>query len=272
MKIEEYIKMKVVGLQWPVDCGLRRFVCVSLVFIFHFSFIISASAQAGLPVQRHTVNFESRNGESFTVFMDGNAVNRMPQGYVMVNDVSSQTHEVIVALKYPEQKAAVLQLLPGEPVVTVYVDYDSRLDRLSLYTPSYNLAQTVRGVQGVQGVRGAQEVQGSAGANEELTVPDTLGGVRPATEEDLAAMMLRMKNQTFDSDRLALGKVIVASSRLTAEQIGRLASMLDYSASQVELLKYAYSYCADPQNYYKAIDILTFNSDKRKVMDYIATQ
>jgi hypothetical protein len=64
----------------------------------------------------------------------------------------------------------------------------------------------------------------------------------------------------------------VASSTLKAEQIGRLASLLDFSASQVELLKYAYGYCADPQNYFKAIDILTFNSDKRKVMDFIATQ
>ena len=85
-------------------------------------------------------------------------------------------------------------------------------------------------------------------------------------------MVLRMKGQTFDSDRLALGKVIVASSHLTAEQVGRLAATLDYSASQVDLLKYAYIYCADPQNYYKAIDILTFSGDKKKVMDFIATQ
>lgn len=92
------------------------------------------------------------------------------------------------------------------------------------------------------------------------------------TEEDLAAMILRMRGQTFDSDRLALGKVIVASSHLTAEQTGRLVSTLDYSASQVELLKYAYTYCADPQNYYKAIDVLTFNGDKKKVLDFIATQ
>ena len=102
---------------------------------------------------------------------------------------------------------------------------------------------------------------------------DTTGeGPKVVTEEDLVGMLLRMKGQPFDSDRLALGKVIVASSTLTAEQIGRLAATIDYSASQVEFLKYAFSYCADPQNYYKAIDVLTFNSDKRKVMDYIATQ
>lgn len=226
----------------------------------------------GVPApQRHTVNFESRNYETFTVFVDGTVQNRMPQSRVMVNDVSSQTHEVVVVLKSPEQKAAVLQLLPGEPVVTVYVDYDSRLERMTLYTPSYNLAEKER-VE-VMGFKEAVAAKGSERTNDGLVGADTTAeGPKVVTEEDLVGMLLRMKGQPFDSDRLALGKVIVASSTLTAEQIGRLASTIDYSASQVEFLKYAFSYCADPQNYYKAIDALTFNSDKRKVMDYIATQ
>jgi hypothetical protein len=96
--------------------------------------------------------------------------------------------------------------------------------------------------------------------------------IRRATEEDVAAMVLRMKNQSFDSDRLALGKVIVASSNLTASQIARLAETIDFSSSQVEFLKYAYNYCIDKPNYYQTVDILTFRSDKKKVMDYIATQ
>ena len=92
------------------------------------------------------------------------------------------------------------------------------------------------------------------------------------TEEDLQAMIERMKGQSFNSDRLALGKVIVASSTLTASQIARLAEVIDYSSSQVEFLKYSYTYCVDKVNYYKTVDILTFSSDKRKVLDYIATQ
>ena len=246
-----------------------------LFFTLHFSLFIPARGQGVPAPQRHTVYFEARNNESFTVFVDGNAANQIPQSRVMVNDVSSQSHEVVVVLKHPEQKAAVLQLLPGEPVVKVYVDYDTRLERLALYTPSYNLADKGYGLE-VIGYREAAAAVNSeqlTGNSEQLTGNEgSEVGPKVVTEEDLAAMMMRMKGQTFDSDRLALGKVIVAASRLTAEQIGKLAALLDYSASQVDLLKYAYAYCADPQNYYKAIDILTFNSDKRKVMDYIATQ
>lgn len=250
---------------------MKKIVIALIIFTFHFSLFNSAMAQGVPAPQRHTVNFESRNYETFTVFVDGTVQNRMPQSRVMVNDVSSQTHEVVVLLKSPEQKAAVLQLLPGEPVVTVYVDYDSRLERMTLYTPSYNLAEKER--VDVMGFKEAVAAKGSERTNDGLVGADTTGeGPKVVTEEDLVGMLLRMKGQPFDSDRLALGKVIVASSTLTAEQIGRLASTIDYSASQVEFLKYAFSYCADPQNYYKAIDVLTFNSDKRKVMDYIATQ
>ena len=81
-----------------------------------------------------------------------------------------------------------------------------------------------------------------------------------------------MKSETFDSDRLAAGKVIVASNALTANQIAQLAQTIDFSATQVEFLKYAYVYCVDPVNYQRAVDVLTFSSDKKKVMDYIATQ
>lgn len=250
---------------------MKKIVVALIIFTFHFSLFNSAMAQGVPAPQRHTVNFESRNYETFTVFVDGTVQNRMPQSRVMVNDVSSQTHEVVVVLKSPEQKAAVLQLLPGEPVVTVYVDYDSRLERMTLYTPSYNLAEKER--VDVMGFKEAVAAKGSERTNDGLVGADTTAeGPKVVTEEDLVGMLLRMKGQPFDSDRLALGKVIVASSTLTAEQIGRLASTIDYSASQVEFLKYAFSYCVDPQNYYKAIDVLTFNSDKRKVMDYIATQ
>ena len=250
---------------------MKKIVIALIIFTFHFSLFTSAMAQGVPAPQRHTLSFESRNYETFTVFVDGTVQNRMPQSRVMVNDVSSQTHEVVVVLKSPEQKAAVLQLLPGEPVVTVYVDYDSRLERMTLYTPSYNLAEKER--VDVMGFKEAVAAKGSERTNDGSVGADTTGeGPKVVTEEDLVGMLLRMKGQPFDSDRLALGKVIVASSTLTAEQIGRLASTIDYSASQVEFLKYAFSYCVDPQNYYKAIDVLTFNSDKRKVMDYIATQ
>lgn len=223
---------------------------------------------------RYTVNFESRNGESFTVFMDGEVMNRMPQSRVLISDVSDQRHEVVVVLKRPVQKAAVLYLLPADPNVLVNVVYDARLETLSLYTPGHNLADRVghgeHRVGGYSENTRAVDVLRQKEERKEVRMADN--GSRPASDEDVNAMVVRMKNQSFDSDRLALGKVIVTSSTLTAMQIARLVETLDYSSSQVELLKYAYHYCLDPKNYYKALEVLTFSTDRRKVQDYIATQ
>lgn len=218
--------------------------------------------------KRYTVNFESHRGESFSVFMDGDLVNRMPQGRVTVPDVSDRTHEVVVVLKRPVQKAAVLNLLPGEPTVMVNVVYDERTEELSLYTPSHNRAESREVALPSVSAKVATIQDVGIGKGKESTEMQ----LDSVTEEELQGMMVRMKGQTFDSDRLALGKVIVASSALSASQIARLAELIDYSSSQVEFLKYAYSYCADKQNYYTTVDILTFSSDKRKVLDYIATQ
>lgn len=228
--------------------------------------------------KRYVVNFESHHGESFTVFMDGNEVNRMPQSRVVVRDVSDQTHEVVVVLKRPESKVAVLQLLPGEATVTVNVNYDSRSEMLSLFTPAHNRADKNDLRREKERMKRAEEAKKptTLNVNSDTTVVAAPGEGsdenKLATEEDLKGMLARMKAVSFDSDRLALGKVIVASSNLTADQIARLTETLDYSASQVELLKYAYHYCADPVNYFKTVDILTFTADKKKVMDYIATQ
>ena len=225
----------------------------------------------GVPApQRHTVRFESQHGEAFTVFIDGELQNRMPQTRVMVSNVSPQAHEVIVVLKRPTEKAAVINIRPGEPNMMVNVNYDRRLERLYLYTPAHNRADYVEPLP-------------------ELKVPKTYAGQRPVvvvvneavpqdtaviyTQEQVDSMVVRLKGQSFDSDRLALAKVIVASAAtLNAEQIARLAQTIDFSNSRVEFLKYAYHYCVDPVNYTVAVNTLTFSSDKRKVLDYIAAQ
>lgn len=246
-----------------------------LIIVFFMGGMVMAQGGHLPHPSRYTVNFESHHGESFTVFMDGEIMNRMPQSRVMVSDVSDRTHEVVVILRRPTQKAAVLNLLPGEPNVTVTVNYNAHNDEFLLYTPSVNRADS-REVPPLvapahTGAAPAEPAHSVGQPHHNPSYGEPLE-VRRATEEDVNAMVARMKKQTFDSDRLALGKVIVASANLTAGQIARLAETIDFSSSQVDFLKYAYHYCIDKVNYQLAIDVLTFSTDKKKVVDYIATQ
>lgn len=234
-------------------------------------FFSMLSAQPGRPgsvppPMRYNVSFESHHGETFSVFVDGDLMNRMPQSRVLVNDIGDQTHEVVVVLKRPAEKAAVLMLRPGEPNVTVNVSYDARQEMLHLFTPTYNRPD---GDHDRRFRHGRPEMPAVDGY--EPYVP-TEANTRQATDEDVDMMVLQLKAQSFDNERLSLAKTLVSSALFTAAQIARLAQTIDFSNSQVDFLKYAYQYCSDPQGYARAIEVLTFNSDKKKVADYIATQ
>lgn len=244
---------------------------IALLLIALFTSQVVLQAQPGKPgavppPTRFNVSFESQHGETFTVFLDGDQMNRMPQSRVMVNDISDQTHEVVVVLKRPAAKATVLQLRPGEANVTVNVNYDMRQEQLYLYTPAYNRPDG--GLQ-ARNRRPARSVDESDDFDP-LPVDDQ--PTRLATDDDVDMMVLQLKAQSFDNERLALAKTLVSSALFTSDQIARMGHTIDFSNSQVEFLKYAYQYCVDPREYSRAIEILTFNTDKKKVQDYIATQ
>lgn len=244
---------------------------IAILLIAIFTSQVMLQAQPGKPGSvpppaRYNVSFESQHGETFTVFLDGDQMNRMPQSRVMVNDISDQTHEVVVILKRPAAKAAVLQLRPGEANITVNVNYDMRQEELYLYTPAYNRPDGA----GYARNRHIERTVDDNYAYDPLPVDEQ--PTRLATDDDVDMMVLQLKAQSFDNERLALAKTLVSSALFTSDQIARMGHTIDFSNSQVEFLKYAYQYCVDPREYSRAIEILTFNTDKKKVQDYIATQ
>ena len=250
---------------------MRKSILVVLITLLT---TLTAIGQSTRPVEgtlpaptRYNVSFESQHGESFSVFIDGDLVNRMPQSRVTVNDMGDQTHEVVVVLKRPAEKAAVLMLRPGEPNVTVNVNYDMRQESLYLYTPAYNRPDGDGQKRKTDRGKRVEDVD----QWDDMPLADE-SDLREASDDDVEMMVLQLRAQSFDNERLALAKTLVSSARFTSAQIARMCHTIDFSNSQVEFLKYAYSYCSDPKAYGKAIEVLTFNSDKKKVTDYIATR
>lgn len=251
-----------------------------LALTLTFSFLCwTVLAQGNAPVASttppptyYTVNFVSQHGETFSVYIDGDLQNRLPQGRVLVSNVTDQVHEVVVVMKRPLDKVAVLRLRPGEKVVTVNVNYDSRIGQLYLYTAAHNRPDMEQRNALREETTRVVQMREAAKPPESQSAGDSPMGVRGVTPDELDSMIVRMRAQRFDNDRLALGKVIVASSQLNAGQIATLAQTIDFSSSQVDFLKYSYGYCIDPVNYHRAVEVLTFTSDRRKVLDYIATQ
>lgn len=255
-----------------------------LALVLMCAMTITVSAQAWIPKQnaldntqnekRSIVNFESRHGEAFTVFIDGDPANRMPQGRVTVNNVSRQPHEVVVVLRRPAEKAAVLNMVPGEDNVIVNVDYDINNGYLHLYTAPCNRQHITPPTEissiKPRPVNPAVPIPVFDGNDVTLVVEGM--STKIATDTLVNDIINQLKSTSFDSDRLPLARTLLSSMLFTSEQIARIAQSLDFSNSQVEFLKYAYRFCCDPRNYGRALEVLTFSSDRKKVSDYIASQ
>ena len=222
---------------------MKRIVLLTIMLVAAASSTVAQADRppAVPPPERYNVSFESQHGETFTVFVDGDQMNRMPQSRVMVTDIGSQTHEVVVILKRPAEKAAVLMLRPGEPNATVNVSYDVRQELLYLYTPAYNRPD------GDSDRRHRTRTNVVPPAHDEPYTP-TEAVSRQASDDDVDMMVLQIKAQPFDKERLTLAKTLVASALFTSAQIARMTQTIDFSNSQVDFLKYAYAYCSDPQN------------------------
>ena len=94
--------------------------------------------------------------------------------------------------------------------------------------------------------------------------------VRKVSNSDMSNILKALKNETYDSTRGKLAKMIVCGSLLTSRQIADMAKTFKFESDRRDFLEYAYMFCADPQNYVVAIDTLKFSSDRNDLMRIIS--
>ena len=204
------------------------------------------------------------------MYIDGDLVNNMPNSEVLINNLDTRLHEVIVVLTHPAHKASATQLYADIPSPIVTVSYDMRRQQMLLYT-----SQTGGNYPG----NGHNPHHDGNHRHTHGTTP-TPPSINPPVIEEPATvtdqwvneMIAIIKRQSFDSEKLTASKGLLNNGLpLTTEQIARIAQTLDFGSSQVDFLKAAYSHCYDPQNYELALTVLTFSSDRETVRNYIST-
>lgn len=198
---------------------------------------------------------EAQQGESFQVYVDGDQINFAPNSKVIVENLDSRLHEVIVVLTHPARKAGTVQLYAEPHGTQVIVDYDHRRQQMLLYTPQGGHAPAV-----------------NPRPLPPLPLPEPAVTPEPAVASDqwVNEMVALLNQQDFDSEKLTTAKGLLTNGMLlTTNQIVSIVKTLDFSTSQVDFLKAAYPYCSDPENYERALAILTFSSDRQTVRKYI---
>ena len=225
------------------------------------------------PPQAPSILVQAQNRETFQVYVDGDLINNVPNSEILINNLDTRLHEVVVILTPPARKAAVTHLYAATPPPIITVSYDMRRQQMLLYN-----SQTGGNYPG----NGHDPHHGGNHWPGHVTppTPPTPPSINPpAIEEPAIAsdqwvdeMVDILKGQSFDSEKLNTAKGLLNNGLpLTASQIARIAQTLDFASSQVDFLKTAYSHCYDPQNYERALSVLTFSSDRETVRNYIST-
>lgn len=187
----------------------------------------------------HTVSITAEYGELFVVYVDGDIVNKKAASSVLVQNLTPQPHDIYVVLKRPVDKIAVIRYQPNMLVENIFVSYNTMTGRLEL-----------------------KSMQPQP-MNPQVQPPHI------CTFEEVERMYNTLKKESFDDTRLSLAKTMVSNNRMAAHQIKRLAESFSFDSNKLTFLKYAYTYCIDQQNYYECAEVLTFASDKEKLLRYI---
>lgn len=214
------------------------------------------------PPATPSIVFESRYGETFQVYLNGDLMNNVPRTQVVVDNLDGYMQEAIVILTHPARKAAIIQVFATMEGTPVFVNYDDRNQQLSLQT-------THRDDYVYDGQPAVMPPTPSIPPTSPVIEPPA-----PATVSDawVDEMIVLINRQSFDKEKLSTARGLLSNGLpFTAAQIARITSTMTFSSTQVDFLKDAYLHCYDPENYEHALAVLTFSTDRQKVRTYIAS-
>ena len=92
---------------------------------------------------------------------------------------------------------------------------------------------------------------------------------KPASPEQVKAIVKLMKDVSFDDKKLNVAKVCLSLRDVPVEGIRKMVKTLSFSDNKMELLKYAYDYCYDREHYFTLCEELSFSSDKDELLRYL---
>ncbi len=94
---------------------------------------------------------------------------------------------------------------------------------------------------------------------------------RPVSPTSFAHMLQQIRNKTFDDERLQMARWLVRHQCFTSRQILHILRLFSFDDQRLALARYAYDYVYDPENYLLVLDAFSFESNRKKLMQYLDT-
>lgn len=91
----------------------------------------------------------------------------------------------------------------------------------------------------------------------------------PINARDFHAMLFHLGQERIEMRRVELARQIFNDNYFTSEQVRSLLSHFSFDQHKLDLAKYAYGRTIDVNNYYIVSHVLSFESNKRSLENYI---
>lgn len=204
------------------------------------------------------LNFNNSHGETFVIYIDGYPVNPKPRHQVSSINVEPGQHDICVRLVHPVDRVATLSM--------------QFVHRQNNFTVTYNQRTETLGIIPEQGYGHTPPTPPTPPIPPTPPTPYTTPTYQPdppihANEAEISSIVDIMNNSPFDKDKLSLGKTFVKQHPVLTTQIIRMAKTITFDDSRLEFLTYAIDYCVDPQNYFQAVETLTYSSNRNKLLE-----
>lgn len=97
----------------------------------------------------------------------------------------------------------------------------------------------------------------------------TVAVIKEISESDFRPKFNSVKNESFDDKKMSKLRFLFNDENLTSGQSAELVKLFSFDSKKVDAGKFLYKKTIDKKNYYKVIDVLTFDSYKKDLQDWI---
>lgn len=155
-----------------------------------------------------------------------------------------------------------------EPLAGVTPDDDISLS-VNVGDESANVSINVSG--NVQSSSNATTTTTTVYGSSEGAVPAVMyiGCDNPIGPYEFQGQLSRIKSQTTASGKKIIAQKIAEDYCLTSKQVYQLCNALEWNKDKMELAKYCYLRCNDPENYEEVYKCFSFSQSVRELDDYI---
>jgi hypothetical protein len=100
--------------------------------------------------------------------------------------------------------------------------------------------------------------------------PARTGCAYPMAARDFNSAMATIKNTSFEETKLSTAKSIIGSNCLSTNQIVDICGLFSFEESKLDFAKAAYSRTTDPTNYFKVVNVFSFDASKTELNEFIS--